>query len=366
MQRDHLVAVLARAIPGTVQRHHGRAAQGRGPALALEERDPERRVVRAERVDGRDRAGDLRCATGPEIRIRHAIAVREGPAVEASGHDAVELAGRQVVAQQIAAVVGGVELAVRRPPCEADRVAQPGREDLAVGAVGTEAQDGGPAWIVLDAHVAARADRHVHPAVRPEAHGARPVVAAGGQALHHALDRALGTALCRVEAHAHDRAGLAHVEPSLVQIDPVRAIEALEQRAHDAGAAVALALDEDDAPGARQGHEHVTERRDAQEARVGQAARPQLDREAVGSREQGADLVGRRRRATPPEQHVRERRVHGIALGQEEPAGGRGQRDEQQEPQEDAHEETGHERARAYRARSPSLGAKGEFPRGAP
>src|SRR5690606_34087435 len=130
--------------------------------------DPERRIVGAERVDRRVGRGDPLLATPAELGIGDAIAVRVGPAVEAAAHDAVELARREVVAEEISAVVGGEELVRSRLPVESDGVPKAGREDLALASVGAEAEQGSASRIVFEARVAAGPDGDVHPAVRPE------------------------------------------------------------------------------------------------------------------------------------------------------------------------------------------------------
>ena len=114
-----------------------------------QEGDAEGRVVSPEGVRRRQRRADLGLVTGPEIRIDLAISVGVGPAVETTLHDVVEFAGREVVAQQVAAVVGGIELAGPGPPVEAHGVAQPGGEDLLAAAVGPVAHDRRAPRVVL-------------------------------------------------------------------------------------------------------------------------------------------------------------------------------------------------------------------------
>src|SRR4030095_12254582 len=94
-------------------------------------------------------------------RSAHAIAVGVRPAVEAVLDDAVELARREVVAEQVAAVVGGEQLAGLRPPVEADAFAQPAREDLLAASVRSIAEHRRAARILFLAHVAVRAERDV-------------------------------------------------------------------------------------------------------------------------------------------------------------------------------------------------------------
>ena len=164
-----------------------------------------------------------------EIGVRDAIAVREGPAVEPALFDAVELTGWKIVAQQVAPVVGRKQLARTGSPVEAHRVAQPGGEDLCLGAVGPEAEQRGPARVLLEAYVAGRTHGEVHEVVGAEADRSGPVIPARRKPRHHGLDDPLHSPRGCVEAHTPDRIELGHVEPALVQVHPVRAIELLEK-----------------------------------------------------------------------------------------------------------------------------------------
>jgi hypothetical protein len=124
-----------------------------------------------------------------EVRVRHAVAVGEREAVEAALHDAVQLAGREVVAEEVATIVRRVQVAGAGLPVEADGVAEAARVYLLARAVGPIAHDRGATTIVLDAHVAARADRHVHESVGADPDRTRPVMARR-DAGHHARKRA--------------------------------------------------------------------------------------------------------------------------------------------------------------------------------
>ena len=96
-----------------------------GEAGAVVEAEPERRTVRLEGYRRRvDRLADVRPA---ELRVfrqaaRRGVAGR--PAGIASVAHAVDRLERQVIAEQVAAVVGRPQLAGVGVPDEADRVAQ--------------------------------------------------------------------------------------------------------------------------------------------------------------------------------------------------------------------------------------------------
>ena len=205
VQRHDLVAVRHRAVPRAVQRNDRRALVARGPRRRAQEDDAERGVVRAETVRGRLRRREQRLVPGAQVGVEHVEAVHVRPAVEGAALDAVEFVRREVVAKQVAAVLGGVERAVPRRPVEADAVAQAGRVDLALRAVGREAHHRGATRVLFLADVAGRALREVEPAVRAEADGARDVRAVAGEAGDDVLVR--GRVACRVcssKRHATD------------------------------------------------------------------------------------------------------------------------------------------------------------------
>ena len=124
MKRDHLVAVLTRAVPRSVQCHDRSATIVAGHPIPADERYSQRGVVGTELVHGCNRAKDLIVSPFTEVRVGNAIAIGKGPAVELPLPDLVQLARGKVVAEQIASVIGGIELAVPRRPVEARAVAQ--------------------------------------------------------------------------------------------------------------------------------------------------------------------------------------------------------------------------------------------------
>ena len=351
-----------------MQGHQGGLVVGVAGWLVAQEDDAERGVVRAKRVDRRQRRGDPGLVAGAEIGIGLVVAVGVGPAVEAARCDAVELAGRKVVAEQVAAVVGGEELAGRRLPVEAHRIAQPRGEDLLAAAVQLHAQHGGPPGVLLLAHVAARADRDVEAVVRPHAQRARPVIALLGQPRDDALVGAAGLALVGIEADTADRIHLRHVEPALVEIEAVRAREPLQEGAVGVRAAVAVGVALQQVDAARPGHAHqqIARLRQTQEARVREAGMEPADREAPGHAEAlGHDLRGRRIDAALEEQ-VGDRRVDGESLGEEPVAGGDRRPSQHDGDQKESAHAPSRERAEYSGPTVRSASATAIFPRGGP
>ena len=126
--------------------------------------------------------GSSRSAAGTaELRVGDPGAVAVGPAVVAAGHDRVDFVRREVVAEQVAAVVARPELAAAGRKGQADTVAQPPGEERRPTAGGGNFQDGRAARILLDAGVATRTGRNVKISVASHDHAAGPVPLAGGQ-----------------------------------------------------------------------------------------------------------------------------------------------------------------------------------------
>ena len=156
------------------------------------------------RAEVRDRARDRRSRTASR---------RSRPA-----SIAVQLAGREVVAEQVAAVVGRVELVGAGLPVEADascaarsrrspRPLPSGRKRSIAARRGSSSSH----TLQLEP------TRHVHPAVGSEAQRARPVVAAVRQPVDDALELAASSR--RVAASKRIRpiaVGLGDVEPAVV------------------------------------------------------------------------------------------------------------------------------------------------------
>src|SRR5215831_19435644 len=156
--------------------------------------------------------------------------------------------GGKVVAKQVAAVVGRVQLLGARSPVEADGVAQAGGVELLAAAIQPISYDRGATWVRLDARVAARAHGHVEHPVRTDAYRARPVVAAGREVGDDTCEWTAGRPRVRIEPDAPDGARLRHPEPAVVDIQAVRPVETAQQD-HTAvrlAIAVAVALEQRD------------------------------------------------------------------------------------------------------------------------
>ncbi len=138
---------------------------GRGKLGAGVEPHAQRRHVRAELA--RRRRELVAAPPGAELGIGQvaAVAVRVAE-IQAGARRVIELVGRHVVAQQVAAVVGEPELAGARVPVETHAVADALGEHFEVAAVGVHARDLGVAPRIGLADVARRAGRHVQLAVR--------------------------------------------------------------------------------------------------------------------------------------------------------------------------------------------------------
>ena len=270
-----------------------------------------------------------------EVGVGNAVAVGVGPAVETALDHPVELAGREVVAEQVAPVVGGVQFRGARTPVEADRVAQAGGVGLHVGAVGAQAEQAGATLVLFLADVAARSDRNVEPAVGAEAQRARPVVAASGQPGQDALEPALRAAGAGIEADPTDGVHLRNVQPAGLQIHALRAVEPDEQRLSGVGASVAVRVGahQRHLAGTRPADQQVARGRQAHEAGVGQAIGEEFDRKPV--RGSQALPFGRARGRGAADQRAEDRCVDHIAVRKQQPAGGDDGR-EQSEYQERA------------------------------
>ncbi len=99
--------------------------------FAVVEGQTERRGVRLQVDGGRNAAGATARAFGLVLGIHDAIAVAERPAeIAAALAEVVDLIGRQVVAQPIAAVFAGPDGARLLVEGKAHGVAQSAREDV--------------------------------------------------------------------------------------------------------------------------------------------------------------------------------------------------------------------------------------------
>ena len=192
--------------------------------------EAERRHVGAQGLHGRFRVGAF--PVTPQIGIAERARVTERkPVVAARPVGQVQFAGRKVVAQMVAAVVGEPELAGDRMPREPDRVADPPRVDLDLGAVGAHPEHA--AVVAVDpADVAGGADRGVETAVRPEPQHLPPVVLIGGQLVRDGDGgrRVVQPGLDVVKTQ--DRADDAHEEGPVAERDSARHQEPGGDHAH--------------------------------------------------------------------------------------------------------------------------------------
>src|SRR5262245_13472201 len=163
--------------------------------------------------------------SGAILRIGDVAAMAPGEA-EIHSHlgRVVELVGRDVVAEVVAAVAREPELARGRVPVEADAVPHAAREDLALPLGGVQAADRAVLALRL-AHVARRADADVELPIGPEAKRPEPVVAIARQVVDD--DRRLRRALeARLDVVvAQDARDLADVQRAVAERDAVRRLE---------------------------------------------------------------------------------------------------------------------------------------------
>src|SRR6266550_7920328 len=144
-----------RAIPRAVQRDERVAAILARELRARVEREPERRRVRLDR-DGRGL--DVRAVSRSVLGIGLAGEIALGPAVVAAVLDDVDVLRRKVIAQVVAVVIPAPQLVRFRIERDADRVAQPLRENVAARSVRVELRHGGAHRVALLAEIARGAD----------------------------------------------------------------------------------------------------------------------------------------------------------------------------------------------------------------
>ncbi len=131
-------------------------------------------------LDLQGRGGDtLAGIRSAELGVGDAPAVAAGPTVVRTFMHQPKRVRREVVSQEISAVVGGPHLAGLRVPGEAHRVAQAAGEEALAGSRGAIiGNDGSPPPILLLADIAAGTDGYEHSFVRQEEDSAG-VVSAG-------------------------------------------------------------------------------------------------------------------------------------------------------------------------------------------
>ena len=161
------------------------------------------------------------------------------PVVKPGTGSPVQLVGRQVGAQAIAAVVREPQLARHRVPGETDRVPEAPRVDLDAGAVAMHPKNA--AVVTLRAaHVARRADRKIEKPVRSELQHLPAVMPLGRQPVgdDYGSGRVVQPGLDVVEAE--DGADGRHVERPVAERDPARHPQPRCDLAHALAAAVAV------------------------------------------------------------------------------------------------------------------------------
>jgi hypothetical protein len=163
------------------------------------------------------------------------------------------------------------------------------------------------------------------------------MVAAPGEAGHHALEGPRRAARPAVEADAAHGVGLGDVEPAVPQVHAVGPVEAGDDVAPPVGPAVSVVvrLEEHDASAARLAHEQVAPRREAQEAGVREVRGEQPDPPPLRRLEPGDDRVLGRGGEPQAEEPLPQGRVHGEAVGQEKQPHPRCRRGDQGRPHDD-------------------------------
>ena len=185
------------------------------------------------------------------------------PEVLADLRQMVQLVGRLIVAEPVAAVVGEPQVAGRRIEVEADAVAHAARHDLGPAAREVEPRDRGVERARRRADVARRADRNVELSVRAKRDELPAVMGVGriGIAGHFGLGRA--GEITRDVAEAQDAVHRADVEGAVAKRDAARRVESTGHDEHLVHSIVAVAIHERVhlALGAR-AHEHDAGRTD--------------------------------------------------------------------------------------------------------
>ena len=195
------------------------------------------------------RLGIAAAPVAPEFGIgqRAGVAERE-PVVKPRTRSPVQLVGRQLWAQVIAAVVGEPQLARHRVPGETHRVPEAPRVDLDARAVGMHPKDGAVVAFRA-AHIARRADRKIEKTVRSELQHLPAVMPVGRQPVgdDHGSGRVAQSRLNLVEAE--DGVDRRHVERPVAERDPARHPQPRCDLAHALATTVAVFIGHcEDAP----------------------------------------------------------------------------------------------------------------------
>src|SRR5438132_4105868 len=276
------------AVPGAVIRHERVALELGRKRRPRIEREAERSRVR---LHGQRRGLDAGAVGTRVFRFRIPLAreIALRPTVPLAVLQDVQVFRRQIVAQGIAIVVVGPQLAragVERQPY---RVAESRGEGVGTRPVQVVARHRRPGWRVV-ADVAGRSDGDVQQIVGPEREGPR-AVAAGGQTGD--------------DSHGSDGAGIEPLDRRLrgeiervpAERDPRGIAQAGEDRNDRVGDAVAVGVHQpDDPPGPRLGRVYGAARTEGEEAHAAHALREDVDGESDGDVQH---VTGDRDRVTP-------------------------------------------------------------------
>src|SRR5438132_1913264 len=262
LHEGHPIPDRRRAVPRAVLGDEDAAAVLLGKHPAGVEPHADGGDVRAE-LSSRRRELAAR-TSGVVLWIADAVAVAERkPEVLADLRQMVQLVGRLIVAEPVAAVVGEPQVAGRRIEVEADAVAHAARHDLGPAAREVEPRDRGVERARRRADVARRADRNVELSVRAKRDELPAVMGVGriGIAGHFGLGPA--GEITRDVAEAQDAVHRADVEGAVAKRDAARRVESTGHDEHLVHSIVAVAIHERVhlARGAR-AHEHDAGRTD--------------------------------------------------------------------------------------------------------
>ena len=164
------------------------------------------------------------------IGVGDIVAVVIGPAVEVALFDEIQFTGREIVAQQVATVIRGVEFAVPGRPVKTHAVAQASGDDVAAAAIGREAHHGVAALILFHADITGRSLGQVQEAVRAHSQGLAPVVALVCETLHHRLVGPRQFAAGAVEGHPANAIRFGDIQIVPDEVHAERALQPIDQR----------------------------------------------------------------------------------------------------------------------------------------
>jgi len=287
---EHFVPGQDSPVPRAMTRDEDVAAILRRELRPVIECEPHRRGVRLEQhVGDDDRRSQLGMPAGKRrILIRAGIEPR--PAVESAALDRRDEVGRQVVADQVAFVDRGPQVARHRIDADARRVANTGSVDVQRAALGRRFENVGAVHFGIDVDVVdvrSRSDRdEQRPFVERKRDVARPV--AIGRQLRH--DRLGGVARAQVAVpvpEPDDRIGVADVHEFRLRSerkerDAERHPQSGRERLDERRPVLAHVAEDFDPARFALGDEHVAVRRAPDDPRVLEARHVFFDGESVG------------------------------------------------------------------------------------